>query len=136
MLNENSSLNRTGPSDLVVLFAIDVHELIRIGALVDKGGTLGLGAGLGYGIGAAVGGHWSIALGSLLVGAFVKHIANKHKETRFTELGSKWRGILGGLNETQLRAFVVGVGENYPGLQYALQTQFLGTSSSSKYLGF
>lgn len=132
---DGSSLARQGPSDLAIHFAADVHELIRIGMIADKGGSVGLASGVGFGAGAAFGGHWAAALAGLAVGIIVKAAADKHKQTKFEQMHAKWQGILGGLRPHQLEAFVEEVATYYPAITGALRPDVLGTGSSHRALG-
>ena len=124
----------SGPSQLTITFATDVHELIRVGALVNQGGTLGMGIGVGTGIGLGIGGHWIIALIVAVVGLFIKASADEYRQNKFRQLQTKWHGILGGLSEDQMREFVKEIGTHYPGIVYGLRSQVLGNTASERFL--
>ncbi|MBI1302784.1 MAG: hypothetical protein GC172_03220 [Phycisphaera sp.] len=123
-----------GPSDLAVRFACDVHERMRIGAMCEKGGTVGLASGIGFGAGAALGGHWAIALAGIAIGALAKAAASNHRQSQFDQMQAKWQGILRGLSDSQLRQFVLEIGTCYPQLTGALSSYALGTPHAQRLL--
>jgi hypothetical protein len=135
MSTPDSQLFKQGPSNLAITIAMDVHELFRVGVLADKGSNAGVAAGAGFGIHAALGGHWTTALGGLAVGLLLKSATNRHKQVRLDQLRVKCHDVLSGLSEVQLREVVVEIGTHYPGILHALQTQALGTPSSQRLLG-
>ncbi len=128
-------INRIGPSDLAINFATDVHELIRIGAIADKAGGFGMAAGAGFGVHAAWGGHWATAIAGIAIGLIGKAVAQNHKQTRYEQLHAKWQGILSGLSEPQVRAFVEEIATCYPNIVYAFRSGVLGNASSQRFIG-
>jgi len=135
MATYGSSLARQGPSDLAIHFATDVHELIRIGMIADKGGTVGLASGIGFGAGAEFGGHWAVALTGLAIGFIAKAAADRHKNAKCEQMRAKWHGVLSGPQAHQLETFVTEVATYYPAISKALPPDVLGTGSSHRALG-
>jgi hypothetical protein len=133
-LSRREPTDQLGPAHLTIAFATDAHELIRLGILVDKGGTLGLGAGLGGGIAAAASGHWLIALGVAVVGMIAKTGAEEFKQHKFKQMQQKWAGVFAGLSDAQLDQLVREINQYYPAVIYALSDQMLGTIHTSRLL--